>query len=784
MCSTGIIRDYLRAGKNLTPLNGKVPKLKNWTERTVEEEKLLSYNGNLGWVIGPGDLVIDVDPRNGGDESFAKLTRWLKDMGAKALLPTVITPSGGYHVYLKWPENDLNNRSLHKTLKDYPGIDFLTTGAQCVIADSMIDKVKYSWYDNMIGGFEQTDAPECVINLITRENNNFVSNNLDSEDLGDFEGLIGGSSATWARDTVETLLDKLDPSVSNDEWVKIGMALNDWDPILGLELWEEWSKPSDSYVAGETEKRWRSFENGGGISLGTLFYKAKEVDFDENLDLVLKYIDKIKNADEKSIRLSICPEIVKKSFEVIDEDGRERLAKVIQDRMKILTDGVRLPINRCREMVAGRSGEIVAPGEIPEWCNEWVYINSHRGYVDFTKLQVHKAEAFNLINTKKVPPGPQGGAMLATHFAQLTGYIKTVDSMAYLPMQEKRLCTINGSSVLNTFNERTVPEAAEQHTEKGLAAIELVKEHIKFICTTDENANLLTQWIAHQVQYPGQQILWSPLIQSIPGVGKSFFAELLRRVLGDRNIGTVSPTQVTSDFNGWATNVVVNVLEELRVQGHNRYEAVNALKPLITDRIIQINEKGVQPYSTLNTANYICFTNSKDALPLDTNDRRWWVVFVPIQHLKNLSDFVGKPVEDYFPLLFDAVRTYGGELRKWLLDTNVTSEFTNIKQAPMTKYKEMMVATEEASTEGLAEIREMIEKGSDFYNKECVSTSDLFTDLMFEYPELDIKTSKQSIIMKRLGFQKVTSPVKIDGKSRRMWIKGMMTSQNIRDSLA
>jgi hypothetical protein len=783
MCSTGIIRDYLRAGKVLTPLNGKIPKLKNWTERIVEDEKLLSYNGNLGWVIGPGDLVIDVDPRNGGDESFALLTRWLKDQGEEALLPTVVTPSGGFHVYLKVDDRE-GTRSFHKTLKKYPGVDFLTTGAQCVIADSSIGQNKYSWYDDMLGGFEQTDAPQVLVDLITRAGSlHDNSSNVSDEDLGDFEGMLGGNSATWSTDKVRNLLDKLDPSVGNDEWVKIGMALNDWDPILGLELWEEWSKGGDNYTAGETEKRARSFTVGGGVSLGTLYYKAKEVDFDDGLQVIEGFVDRINKADEKAIKLNVCPDIRKKSLEVIDEDGRERLAVCVQARLKDLMDGARLPISRCREMVACfGGGEVLARGEAPDWCNQWVYINSHRGYVDFTKLLVHKSDAFNLINTKKVPPGPQGGAMSATNYAQLTGYIKVVDSMAYLPMQEKRLCTINGSSVLNTFNSRTVPEVAE-FTEDGLAAIEMVKKHIKFIATTHEASSILTQWIAHQVQYPGQQILWSPLIQSIPGVGKSFFAELLRQVLGDRNIGTVSPTQVTSDFNGWATNVVVNVLEELRVQGHNRYEAVNALKPLITDRIIQINEKGVQPYSTLNTANYICFTNAKDALPLDQNDRRWWIIFVPIQHLDDLPKFVDQAVEDYFPPLFEAVRTFGGELRRWLLELDITPEFKNIKQAPMTEYKQMMVATEEAGTEGLSEVREMLEKGSEFYNKECVSTSDLFSDLMFDYPELDIKTSKQAIIMKRLGFQKITSPVNINGKARRFWVKRLMSPKEIRESL-
>ena len=43
------------------------------------------------------------------------------------------------------------------------------------------------------------------------------------------------------------MLDKLDPSMGNGDWVKVGMALHDWDVNLGLDLWEKWSRGGDNY---------------------------------------------------------------------------------------------------------------------------------------------------------------------------------------------------------------------------------------------------------------------------------------------------------------------------------------------------------------------------------------------------------------------------------------------------------------------------------------------------------------------------------------------------------
>jgi phage/plasmid-associated DNA primase len=128
------------------------------------------------------------------------------------------------------------------------------------------------------------------------------------------------------------------------------------------------------------------------------------------------------------------------------------------------------------------------------------------------------------------------------------------------------------------------------------------------------------------VQYPGVLINWAPLIQGVHGIGKSFIGKLITTLLGLKNVGKVSPVSVSSNFNGYATGACVNILEEISVKGHNRYDVMNGLKPLITDTEIQINDKGVKTYTTQNTTNYILFTNDKNAIPVEDTDRRYWIV--------------------------------------------------------------------------------------------------------------------------------------------------------------
>lgn len=770
MIDKNILEQYFLADANLIPLQGIVPFL-GWAENDYEKEEILDHakrGGNIGWKLSNKELVIDIDPRNDGEKSFAELSKLLN----LKLSKTVKTPSGGYHIYLKIPEK-FQNLSLKKNLKNYPGVDFLSQGAYCLITGCEKKNGKYFWSDEDFE-FNQVNAPTQLINFISKE--------ITKDNLGDFEGLVGGSSANWPKEKVEEMLTRLDPSMGNNDWVRVGMALHDWDPINGLELWENWSKNGDNYEIGETEKRWKSFDIGGGVTLGTISHMVKEVNFDENAEKVLKFIEKIKISDEKNLEFDIFPILRKSHFSKID---LEKLAKAVQDRFKELS-GVKIPIANVRQTISNTTvvnGDFIEEGEIPEWCKKWIYVNSHNCYVELETLKVYKSEAFNLMNGKFVPENLSGSKHSATKYIADGGFVETVDVINYLPMIRDKICKIDNMKVLNSFNPDSIPVEANEFTEEGLAAIEMVKKHIKFICTTDENAKIFTEWLAHNIQYPGKQILWSPVIQSIQGVGKSFFGELLRMCLGDRNVGTVSPTQVVSDFNGWATNVIVNVLEELRVKGHNRHDAVNALKPLITDRMIQINEKGIKQFMTYNTANYICFTNYKDAIPLDEDDRRWWVIFVPVSSLKQMEEIIGEPINVYFPKLFDSVRQFGHEVRKWFLEMKLSKEFLLLKQAPMTEHKKTMIANEEASFDGLLELKEFIEKGGNYFNSEVICSGDLFESFMFEHPEIDIVGRSRNIILKKLGYSMTPRLVKIDGKPRRIWTKVSMENETIREKL-
>lgn len=82
----------------------------------------------------------------------------------------------------------------------------------------------------------------------------------------------------YTVDDVRGMLNFLPSDCSYKDWIDIGMAIQ--DAGFQFELWDSWSRRGSKYKEnGEdnnTAKKWASFKPGGGISLGTLAYKAQQ----------------------------------------------------------------------------------------------------------------------------------------------------------------------------------------------------------------------------------------------------------------------------------------------------------------------------------------------------------------------------------------------------------------------------------------------------------------------------------------------------------------------------
>ena len=131
--------------------NGKAPlvagSFNGENENIVRE--WIKEGGNWGYLTGSlnGVVVIDIDTHN-GVSGADNLKEFCEKYDIE--LPdtkTVMTPSGGLHMYYKLPEkyNDVQFIQNHKELE---GVDFQCSGRYVLGWGSTIDGVKYEVIDN------------------------------------------------------------------------------------------------------------------------------------------------------------------------------------------------------------------------------------------------------------------------------------------------------------------------------------------------------------------------------------------------------------------------------------------------------------------------------------------------------------------------------------------------------------------------------------------------------------------------------------------------------------
>lgn len=254
---------------------GKHPRAGNWQYTpvwdedqiaTLEDEAGLFYGnqfeGHYGIVLNTSGLVVvDVDGRNGGWESAKKLQH-IRDQ-CKYI---VATGSGdGEHWYFLHPDGGGDNArpNLVGGLKDYPGIDFKSTGY--VVGAGSLHRFNNN-YHSILGEPSTTAlAPNELMELLKKPERELSTS-------GEFVNL----------DELPGLIDAIPNGERNyDRWLSVGMALHDATQGSqdGLSLWIRWSsKNAQAHDDSLMDMKWHSFGRNifNKITVGTLYAMAQE----------------------------------------------------------------------------------------------------------------------------------------------------------------------------------------------------------------------------------------------------------------------------------------------------------------------------------------------------------------------------------------------------------------------------------------------------------------------------------------------------------------------------
>lgn len=254
---------------------GKHPRINGWNNTPFQDdeqiETMQQYLVETGFgVCLDSHLVVDVDPRSGGDKSYEKLKADLGIDLDDASGCIVETGGGGLHVYFNVP-SDIRLMGHHK---DYPGIDFKcgNHAASFVVGAGSLH---YSGMGYSFGKGNPGDLTECpppLIELLRREERKHTT----------YEGEV-------VTDSEISSLLKFIPNndVHYDDFIKVGMAIHDATGGEGFAIWDEWAMTSSKYSPDRMDNHWHSFgKSANPVRIGTLFHWAesngfsREVTFD------------------------------------------------------------------------------------------------------------------------------------------------------------------------------------------------------------------------------------------------------------------------------------------------------------------------------------------------------------------------------------------------------------------------------------------------------------------------------------------------------------------------
>lgn len=90
-----------------------------------------------------------------------------------------------------------------------------------------------------------------------------------------------GKNFSTSLGQVEHALSFID-ATDRDTWIKCGMAIKSEFGDAGFDAWDRWSATSDNYSARAAAASWRGFDDGGGITIASLFGLAKDNGYRHN----------------------------------------------------------------------------------------------------------------------------------------------------------------------------------------------------------------------------------------------------------------------------------------------------------------------------------------------------------------------------------------------------------------------------------------------------------------------------------------------------------------------
>lgn len=245
------------------------------------------------------------------------------------------------------------------------------------------------------------------------------------------------------------------------------------------------------------------------------------------------------------------------------------------------------------------------------FLEEWIYVTDAEVFIheDFPSRRIRRS-AFN-DEIRRFSDTPQVAELL------LDNRLAEAQSLAYNPSKPSGLISNGTRLVYNVYYPPVIPA--------GHIDVRPFLDFMEYLIPDANDRTEVIRFCATLIAKPETKIHYGLLLVSeAQGTGKTTLAQrILAPLVGFHNTSFPSEITLSSQFNSWLAYKRLAVFGEI-YQGQS-WKTYNMLKEIITDSEIEVNEKYQKSVTIDNWTHIIACSNSKIALKVDQDDRRWLV---------------------------------------------------------------------------------------------------------------------------------------------------------------
>lgn len=565
-----------------------------------------------------------------------------------------------------------------------------------------------------------------------------------------------------------------------DRWLQVGMILHhqyngDDD---GYEAWLEWSRKSEKF-AGESDCRYRwerftSETRASTVTVGTLFHWAEEARGEQASDAMAEVERIIASCDDfHSLLAGHCARAVRQWLDLFPL-YRDRVVDLVKRRGRVLS-GSPVSIETVRKAL--KTDRKAKPDEstaLYPWAEPYVYVSDDDKFFHREKRIGYTKSAFEA-EFGRFLDEDESAAFVALRKAK----IPCVEGARYLPGQDS-MFTMEGLTYVNRYDPTAGAILPERLSETDKNARSMFAKHVSTLIPREADRRVFIDYLTYVIQNPGKKVNFAILLQGQESDGKSFFAEMMAKILGPSNVNFINGAALEEKYSPWAEGSQICFIEEIKLHGVSGHEILNRFKPYITNETISIRRMQKDIYQAPNVTSYVLFTNYRDALPLSLHDTRYYVIFSRWETPEQLAAWKAANPR-FFHELFSSMKENAGSLRKWFLERDISPDFNPEERAPQSSSKAEMARL--SRDDVAVHIQDIVEnKGGEFgKNEELMSSTWLLWNWNFDGSGLSRPGGRRlATVLMREGWSQVklrtsdkteTDRISVGNRSHRFWTK-------------